>query len=257
VDVIVLGHLGTRYLAAAALANAYLLFTSNWVWQGVGNAVNTLGWPGFGAGNPRLVGVWAQLGVCALLAASVPIGALWASAGSVLAAAGFSAQLAADAGLFASIFVGFLVPNLLFLGLSNYLQALGVILPQVCISASVAALDLGLNLVLVFGVGGWGGLGFVGRPLQRHTASWVGLTALVATMPRLQAVRDTWDSGRAAGAGGGRRAGRQPAAPCAAWWARFCARQRPRGWRLSSSRDSSRPRCCWRPQFRGLPLRGQ
>jgi hypothetical protein len=61
-DIIVLGHLGTRELAAAGVANLFMIMTAEWVWISFGGAVNTLGSQALGAGNPRLAGECATGG---------------------------------------------------------------------------------------------------------------------------------------------------------------------------------------------------
>jgi hypothetical protein len=61
-DIIVLGHLGTRELAAAGVANLFMVMTAGWVWKSLGGAINTLGSQALGAGNPRLAGECATGG---------------------------------------------------------------------------------------------------------------------------------------------------------------------------------------------------
>ena len=56
--------------------------------------------------------------------------------------------------------VGF-IPQSIFMGMQQYLQAIDVNTPVTIILLIAISVDIGLNVLLVWGVGSWNGLGFV------------------------------------------------------------------------------------------------
>lgn len=90
-DTAVVGHLGTRYLSAAAMAD---LWTSS---TGVFISGNILGFfcgKAIGAGNPLMAGVWLQVSLCVLSVVAVAVMVSWICTGEILKAMGESTESA-------------------------------------------------------------------------------------------------------------------------------------------------------------------
>jgi MATE family multidrug resistance protein len=192
IDVAFLGHLGTEYLAAAAIAQVWIVVTSAFIWQGCGQAVNTLGAQAHGAGNLPLVGRWAQISLLVTAALCVPVTVAWLFTSPALASLGFPQSQCDDAQTFATWYILYLWPAYLFVMLTNYLQAIGSVMPALWVNFAMAGANAGLNRLLIFGAGGWPGLGFKGSPIASACTAGLSLLALLAYM-RWSRVHDgTW-----------------------------------------------------------------
>ena len=92
------------------------------------------------------------------------------------------------AGEYARLSIGYILPTLWMEALSNWLLAHRVIKPQLLVYVLAFLLNLGLNLVLVHGVDGFGGLGFRGSPLattSTRVLQLIGLVAVVRPLSKL------------------------------------------------------------------------
>eukprot|EP01139_Manchomonas_bermudensis_P002152 Amastigsp_a3862_15.p1 type:complete len:515 gc:universal Amastigsp_a3862_15:87-1631(+) len=180
-DLAVLGHYGTDYLAAASVALVWLNATSAVLSRGCGSALNTLAAQAHGAGNNKLMGVWLQVGVVSTSVLIVPIAASWLATERLCLLLGLSPKLSADAGLFAQLSIPWLWPNQMYQMLQAYFQTIDVVQPALVVNATFVAVNLGANLLLVFGIPGrWGGLGFAGSPLATTLSRWLMLVVYCA-----------------------------------------------------------------------------
>lgn len=183
-DLAFLGRFGTRYLAAASLAQIWIAVTSGWIWKSFGATLNTLAAQAHGAGHGAAAGVWLQTALLCVVPATVAAGAAFAATAPVLRAVGFDADQAGLAGQFAAVYAASLPPMHAFVLLSNFLQSRGIVGPVLCVNAGLLPLNAALNAVLVFGLpagawgGGWRGLGFVGSPLATSLTAAVAPVAL-------------------------------------------------------------------------------
>jgi MATE family multidrug resistance protein len=154
VDVAVLGRAGPVLLGGAGLGNA-LYFGIAVLGMGVMHGLDPLVSQAIGAGEPgrarRLVwqGVWLALALA--LALAVPI----ALAPALLGPIGISPEVSREAVRFLSwrllglpFFLAYFAPR-------SYFQAKGVLRPMLLGVALANLLNLGLDLLLVFGGGGW------------------------------------------------------------------------------------------------------
>eukprot|EP00051_Salpingoeca_urceolata_P011214 m.138527 g.138527 ORF g.138527 m.138527 type:complete len:418 (-) comp17033_c0_seq4:188-1441(-) len=124
---------------------------------------------------------------------SLPVAGLWFAAEPVLRGVGIEPRVAHLAGVFASYSTIWIWPRLVFLCLASYLEAQEIVGPQTAVQVVFVGINVGLNWLLVRGVGAWGGLGFRGSPIatalsqtgvllvsavvtwQRHQQCWPGL----------------------------------------------------------------------------------
>lgn len=201
-DLAVLGHLGTDELAGASLAAIWQSITSTFLQTGMIQATRILGSQAYGAGNLLLVGTWTQVGLVYCLLACAPIAALWFFTEDVLLLVGMAPRVAALAGTFSRYSIAWLAPLTVFQILTAWLQVMGNAYAALIINALFAAVNLGLNVLLVHGVRHpgtravvWRGLGFTGSPIAT-TASRVGMLASFMLLLRCTGWhRATWGPG--------------------------------------------------------------
>lgn len=85
VTVLVAGQLGTAELAAASLASMTANITGLAIYEGLATSLDTLTSQAFGADKKHLVGLHVQRMILLVLAATVPIGAVWLCSPWILA----------------------------------------------------------------------------------------------------------------------------------------------------------------------------
>lgn len=193
VDLMFLGRLGTQELAAASVAQMWLVIVSAWVWKAWGSAVNTLGAQALGAGNRSLSHRWLEIALITITMLSIPVLAAWAFTEPVLKLANIDSDVAVLAGEFARWYMLSLWPTYVFIVLSNALQNQGSIYPVLVANVVSLGVNAGLNYLLVFGPGGQGGLGFKGSPIATSLTAWVSAIVLAVWMFWPGGGRYQWD----------------------------------------------------------------
>jgi len=187
VDVAVLGRAGRVMLGGAGLGNA-LYFSIGILGMGVMHGFDPLASQAVGAGDSararRLVwqSVWLALSLSAVLCGPIAI------APSLLRPLGVGDAVAREAGRFLRWRLLGLPLFFLYFGPRSYLQARGALRPMVIAVALANAVNLGMDLLLVFGgssLPGWAGplravpaLGVVGAANASNAASLVQLAVL-------------------------------------------------------------------------------
>jgi MATE family multidrug resistance protein len=201
VDLVFLGHLGTDYLAAAGIANMFLVVTSAWLWKSFGNALNALCAQADGAGNRHLIGSYLNIAVILTIILCLPIGISWIFTGEVMHLFGFDAAQCNLASEFARYFTLGLYPSMIYTLLSNYLQSLHSVMPVLLINCCMVGVNALLNWVLVFGISSGTALGFRGSPIATALTQWTALICVLSYI-RISGIykgtwsgmdRDTWD----------------------------------------------------------------
>jgi len=192
VDLVFLGHLGTQYLAAAGLANMFIVITSAWMWKSFGSALNTLCAQARGAGSPYLQGTYLSLSTVVTVAMCVPIAVAWQYTGRVMAALGYDGEVTGLAGTFAAWFTIGLLPTQLYNNAASYLQNLGAVYVVLAINVVMVAANAGLNYLLIYGVGGVGGLGFIGSPLATSITAWASLAGVMGYAAWSRVLAGNW-----------------------------------------------------------------
>ena len=99
----VVGHIGTQELGAVSLATMTANITGLAVYEGLATSLDTLCAQAYGSGRKELVGLYLQRMVLFMLAATVPIGAVWLCSGWILAALVPETELAHLAGRYLSL----------------------------------------------------------------------------------------------------------------------------------------------------------
>jgi len=177
-DTALLGHVGTDYLAASAMADLWTASTGTCV---RGSILRTFCSQAIGAGNPALAGVWLQVSLTVLACLFLPVFVLWLLTYPVLVALGTATDIAAYAAYYAAVLSLALPAQIAFSQLSAFLLCQQVTMPEVAASAVAMATNLALGVVLVFGVPipGWPGLGFPACPVVTTAVEWLKLGLLV------------------------------------------------------------------------------
>ncbi|KAH7488844.1 hypothetical protein KRP22_008519 [Phytophthora ramorum] len=177
IDSVFLGHLGVKELAAASLAQLWTSPALYSVWASA-SALNTLCGQSWGAGNRELTGIWLQFGLMITTLLSVPVTIWYWCVGYVLEYSTSDQEVIALATTFSRVLSGSILPSLLYCCLRQYLQAMGVLVPTTIVGMVSIFVAVGSNYVLIYGVGSWHGLGFVGSPIATVVASWFQPIAL-------------------------------------------------------------------------------
>lgn len=106
-DTALIGHVGTRFLDAAAYADLYMSSTGVFV---QGRVLGVFCSQAFGARNTALVGTWLKVSLVVLGCLSVPVVVAWALARDVLGAFGLANWTARKAGYYAMV-LAFCIPG--------------------------------------------------------------------------------------------------------------------------------------------------
>lgn len=177
VDTMMVGHLGTTALDAAALG-------SLWVW---GTAVFGIGLvfgmdpivsQAHGAGERRRVALALQRGLVVALLVTPPIWLSWWLTEPSLLLLGQSAALASEAGTYVEIQVFSLFPFLAFFALRQYLQGRGIVAPAMVAVVVANVFNAGANWVLIYGHLGFPAMGLEGAGLATGLTRCVMLLSL-------------------------------------------------------------------------------
>ncbi|CAL9064022.1 protein DETOXIFICATION 49-like [Musa acuminata AAA Group] len=149
VSMLFLGRLGRLPLAGGALAIGFANITGYSVLSGLAMGMEPICGQAFGARRPALLGPVLHRAVLLLLAASLPIAALWASMRSLLLLSGQDDDIAAVA----QAYVLASLPDLLLQSFLHpiriYLRSQFITLPFTYCAAAAALLHLPVNYVLV------------------------------------------------------------------------------------------------------------
>lgn len=160
-DILVLGHLGARELAAASLGNA-LYWPCFLFGMGLASATSPLVAQALGAHRPRDARRAAQQGLIAAFLIALPLLLVLVNVGRILVAIGQDAGLAADAQRFVNLLALGLPFAIGFIALRSFTTAFGRTRPVLLVTLLAVALNALLNWLLVFGHLGFPKLGLVG-----------------------------------------------------------------------------------------------
>lgn len=191
VDVVMIGHLGERELAAAALGfNFAILFILFAV--GSMSAVAALGAQAIGAGDARGVRRTMRQGVWFAVMASGPCVAIMLQGEAILIALGQDPGLAALAQTYLDYFAWTLVPVFLILVFRNTMAAFEVVRPGLYFIMAMVPLNVALNWVLMFGgLGLVAPMGLPGASLSTLIAESIGVLLYIVYLlraPRFRAM---------------------------------------------------------------------
>ncbi|KAH9195603.1 hypothetical protein AeNC1_002427 [Aphanomyces euteiches] len=167
-----LGQLGTKELAASALAQSIIggLRIVTWAFS---TSMSTLCGQAYGAKNYELVGIWLQMGLVVLVVISIPLVVAHFYAYLILQYVTSDVELLEMAQTFANYTALSVFPNAVYVAFRSYLRAQEIVTPTAVIDTANVFLSIGANYVFIYGWGSWSGFGFIGSPL----ASFFSATA--------------------------------------------------------------------------------
>jgi len=160
-DLALLGRLGDRVVAGAALAHT-VLFAAYTLGMGLMAAVAPLASQAFGARKPRLVRRSVRVGLWAALLAGVPLTAVQMWGEELLLALGQPPEAAALAGRYLAGLAWCLVPSWAFIALRNFMSAVNRPEPALWITLAAIPINAGLAYALIYGAFGAPRLGILG-----------------------------------------------------------------------------------------------
>eukprot|EP00928_Gymnodinium_smaydae_P042901 TRINITY_DN28848_c0_g1_i1.p1 TRINITY_DN28848_c0_g1~~TRINITY_DN28848_c0_g1_i1.p1 ORF type:complete len:489 (+),score=60.45 TRINITY_DN28848_c0_g1_i1:62-1528(+) len=162
-DSSMLGHVGTRYLDAAALSD---LWTSSTGVLAQSYAAGVFCSNAYGAGNKKLVGIWVQVAWAVLLPICALVMGLWCLTGLVLRALGNGEQVSSDANYFAMVLMCCLPVRVIFSQLGIFFSAQKILKPSATCSTFGMLANLAIGLPVVFGIPftSFKGFGFTACP---------------------------------------------------------------------------------------------
>ncbi|OQR81666.1 Multidrug/Oligosaccharidyl-lipid/Polysaccharide (MOP) Flippase Superfamily [Thraustotheca clavata] len=170
-----LGHLGSKELAASALANVWVSGLQTVIY-GFSVSLCTLCGQAFGAKNYELVGIWFQLGVVSLTVISIPMCISFYYVDYILCYVTDDAQVLALATLFSRYSILSVWPQCFNCALRQYLQAQEIVTPGTVVSSISVVLCILANYLFIYK---WD-YGFVGSPIAQFVADAFQPLALVA-----------------------------------------------------------------------------
>jgi MATE family multidrug resistance protein len=176
-SVFVLGHLETKYLAGVALTTMYCNITGFSVTMGMATALDTLCSQSFTASTDKhSVGRHLQRVIFVELLLCFPILYLWWHSEQILIFFGQDPEIAALTGLFTKWMSPGLIPNIISVCVTKYLQAQGIMAAQFAILCVISPLNFLLQWFFVFGPVN---LGAIGGPIATSVAFTLMPLALV------------------------------------------------------------------------------
>ncbi|KAG7396746.1 hypothetical protein PHYBOEH_001822 [Phytophthora boehmeriae] len=177
IDYAFLGHLGTTELAAASLASVWTTVPLLTVWSSM-SAIVTLCGQAWGAGNGKLTGIWLQMGLALVTLCTPVLMLFYWFVGFGLRASTDDDQVVRLGIRFSRILMFSIWPNLVYVCLRLYFQAMGVMMPTTVVGTLSMGVSIAANYVFIYGVWGWAGIGFDGSALATVAASWFQPLAL-------------------------------------------------------------------------------
>ena len=163
-DLVLVGRLGDRSLAAAALAHT-VLFVCFTAGMGLVAAVAPLAAQAFGAGEPRMVRRALRVGLWAAGAAGAPMTLLQLRGGDILIALGQEPASAALAGRYLAGIAWALIPAWSFIALRNFMGAVNRPEPALWITLLAIPINAVVAYALIYGACGLPALDLFGAGL--------------------------------------------------------------------------------------------
>jgi putative MATE family efflux protein len=183
-DSAIVGHLGTPQLAALGIAGAVLgTLVSLCVFLAYGTTASVARQVGAGRGAAALAEGVSGLWLAVIIGVAVTA-VCWPLAGALTGVFDPSAEVSGLAVTYLRIALLGAVPMLLMLAATGVLRGLQDTRTPLAVAVSGNLANIGLNLVLVYGIGRIGGLGIAGSALGTLLAQVGSATALVWVVVR-------------------------------------------------------------------------
>jgi multidrug resistance protein, MATE family len=175
-DLMLIGRLGDKAVAAAALAHT-VLFTMFVIGMGIISAVTPLAAQYFGAREPRMVRRALRVGLWASVILGTPLSVVQLWGGELLLALGQSAESAALADRYLAGIAWCLVPSWFFMALRNFMGAVNRPEPGLWITLVAIPANAVLAYALIYGAFGLPALDLLGAGLATTIVN-IGMCAV-------------------------------------------------------------------------------
>lgn len=182
IDTAFLGHLGTCELAASSVASVAMRVPGMLLW-GSTQALCTLCAQAMGSGNKPLVGLWLQTGMVIFTVFSLVVALLWIfTVGPLLRLFAIDDDVVTMGVRYARWSTLWIWPNAMYQCLRWYFQAQNNVQPAMIINFVFIGVNAALNYVLIFGLGRWHGIGYIGSPVATAISIWLQLITYIIYM---------------------------------------------------------------------------
>ncbi|KAG3247816.1 hypothetical protein PI124_g7494 [Phytophthora idaei] len=178
VSTMFLGHLGSKELAASALASVWTNGVQMLIF-GFAISVCTLCGQAYGAKNYALVGVWLQLALIFITLLSIPVMISFFYVDIVLRLVTDDLEVLMLADRYARYLAPTVLPQAIYCALRQYLQSQEIMDPPAVIGVASVGVSLITNYVFIYGCGPFPALGFIGAPIAQSVSSIFQPVALV------------------------------------------------------------------------------
>ena len=178
VDFLMVGRIDVLSLNAVALGRLWVIGTAI-VAMGLIFGQDAIAAQAHGARNRRRLGGVLQHSVILGLLVSVPLGALWLFTEPILVAFGQAPDVARLAHRYVAVQIPALPFFMVFVSLKQYLQARGIVRPEMWIALGANVVHAALNWVFVFGHLGAPRLGAVGAGVSTAISELLMLGAML------------------------------------------------------------------------------
>ncbi|GMF65377.1 unnamed protein product [Phytophthora lilii] len=173
-----LGHLGSKELAASALASVWTNGVQMLIF-GFAISVCTLCGQAYGAKNYALVGVWLQLALMFITLLSIPVMISFFYVDIVLRLVTDDLEVLMLADRYARYLAPTVLPQAIYCALRQYLQSQEIMEPPAVIGVATVGVSVVTNYVFIYGCGLFPALGFIGAPIAQSVSSIFQPLALV------------------------------------------------------------------------------
>jgi MATE family multidrug resistance protein len=191
VDVVMVGHYATEALAAASLANVWLM-GSMMFFMGILMGLDPLISQAHGAGDGARCGLALQRGLALALMLSPLLALAWYFTEPALLLTGQTPELAREAAKFARV----QIPSVPFLmasvAIRSYLQGRGIVLPSMWVALVANLWNAGLAWLLIYGKLGAPELGLEGAGIATALTRVFSFLAIALIVWRLGLTQGAW-----------------------------------------------------------------
>ncbi|CAL5022496.1 unnamed protein product [Urochloa decumbens] len=188
VSVMFVGHLGELALASASLATSFAGVTGFSLLAGMACSLDTLCGQAYGAKQHHQLGIYKQRAMLVLFLTSLPVAALWAYTGQILAWCGQDPEIAAGAGGY----IRWMIPALFVYGALQchvrFLQTQNLVVPVMMSSGATALCHPAVCWSLVRGVG----MGRNGAAVANGVSYFANLSFLAVYVRVSRSCKSTW-----------------------------------------------------------------
>eukprot|EP00494_Astrolonche_serrata_P027243 UN27506 len=173
-----LGHLGTDYLAAVALAGVWTWGIAIIAFSGMSVLEMFLS-QAYGAKNYKLMLGWLHIGLFVLTFFSVLVAICWWFTGPMLYAFGYDRDITDKAGEYAKWIIFSLFFDVWYFSCRCFMTVQTIVIPDLIVDAINVILIFAFNYILIYGVEIHGTtyfkLGFQGSPIARGISCFIRL----------------------------------------------------------------------------------